>query len=437
MVGSDAAQLAAGLVAAACGRARGAGALPLPVWAAGPEVTAAVLRVLNQMHPAYYVQDEVQDTDAAQFELFAHLGAFGATKPSQCRLTVVGDCDQAICACHASALLSCGCQLTCTMHADSFRGASVAKQHEVSAQLFPLGTFTRIELATNYRSTPAIVAVSCALVSQNYLHAAPGSLPQKQLVAKRAAGVPVQLACCNTRAVEYARILAEIDAWRAAGLALGKGGPGEGDGMAVVFWRNADKDAFAEQARRVWARRSDRPLVVLGKDDAPAASGTSTPAVTSGSLVIGTIHSVKGLEYEVLFLAGLGDMAPDKAMAHLPKTWASHADWVLKTVPDPGEACCEIRRLLYVAASRARSLLHVSYAGAEATASEVVGVLRQLPTSQVRVVSCDSAMRAATLAAAPHSVAELMSTTAEAGIAPAEDAVMQPAAPPARRSARG
>ena len=260
--------------------------------------------------------------------------------------------------------------------ADGFRGASPAALADEVRAHFP--DHTPLLLANNYRSTPAIVAASRAIIAPNYV----AGREAKKLVAVRTAGLPVQLVQCATIADEYARIAAEVDAWRAVGVALGKGSTaGVGDGMAVLFLRYEDVAGFVAHMRERWGDHADDRLTdCRSKTDNDEEDGEA-----KGKMLVSTIHSIKGLEYEIVFLAGLGEMTTAEDVDDFfskpkkPKSWVSHAQWVMSTSAEgPVTACEEIRRLLYVAASRPRSLLHVSYAGGAAGWCEAVHYLRNL-----------------------------------------------------------
>jgi len=90
-------QLAAALAAKARGAEPSTARQPPPAWAATPAMVEAAKEYIDSKHPTYFMLDEMQDTDAVQFELFANLAKFGASG-RDARLTVVGDYDQAICA---------------------------------------------------------------------------------------------------------------------------------------------------------------------------------------------------------------------------------------------------------------------------------------------------------------------------------------------------
>ncbi len=77
--------------------------------------------------------------------------------------------------------------------------------------------------------------------------------------------------------------------------------------------------------------------------DPPEAMNSSALADESGSLVLSTIHSAKGLEWDVVFVIGLAEGRFPHGNAGFGEQWE------------------EERRLLYVAATRARKKLFLSY----------------------------------------------------------------------------
>ena len=326
LAGADASLYAVALVRAALDVAPpppppGRAAYELPPWTRDAALVDAVRRVIAADGPTHYLVDELQDTDAVQFELFALLAQANAPKlphpAAEMRLTAVGDRDQTIYA---------------------FRGANY--DGLLAAVARACGEWMRLRrtgaheeqwwtLSTNYRSTPAIVAASTALVAGNYkLPAVP-----KPLVASRASGAPVLLADCDSIQAEHAWIVAELRAWAAAGLALGPRSAGAGAGAAVLFRTGAQCIAFKKAAD---ALGLECPIA-LKLGTSPAA--TAPPA---GALMVSTIHGVKGLEFELVFWAGQG---------------ASTSVYVPKKSSADGQ---EARRVAYVAASRARSLLAIS-----------------------------------------------------------------------------
>jgi hypothetical protein len=250
-------------------------------------------------------------------------------------------------------------------------------------------------LSSNYRSTPAIVAASAALVAHNHggaQHAAAAASASllggaKALAAARADGLRVQLVRCGSRRAEHARIVRQLRAWAAAGVALGPNSDvGVGCGVAVLFHTNDDVRAFVADAR------------ALGFACA-AAADASPPQ--PGEPTVATIHAVKGLEFEIVFLAGLYGAGGGGGV---PQRW-----------PRPLDS--EGRRKMYVAASRALSLLHISHVvtspaaaagGVDARVSELREALRAANGLHLLHDIDDDGGDGDAAAAPPHDLAALM-----------------------------
>jgi superfamily I DNA/RNA helicase len=338
--------------------------LAMPAWAVNPACIDAAKRVIERAGAVHYLLDELQDTDAAQFELFAML----AQSHGGVRLTAVGDCDQSICACLSVLCPSRRAETPRLLvaSADAFRGASYKRlQHAVEC-LFCAADWRL--LANNYRSTPAIVAACAALLTPNYSTSVPPVPPAKALVAVRRQGVPVQLVQCSDAQSQRACIIREITAWRAAGLALGALGAGVGDGMAVLCASNAEVHAFLKHLRSA------------GFTSAVASSKAELRAPPPGALTISTIHGVKGLEFEAVFL-----LLPASLWRAEEAEMAEH------------------RRVGYVAASRPRSLLHVSYTGtAHPFATQLRSTMAQELLQEATCSTTGGSHNIATLLGAVH-----------------------------------
>jgi superfamily I DNA/RNA helicase len=349
----------------------------------------AVKAVLKR-DKSWFMLDEVQDTDCTQFGFFAFHSKFGAGK-AESRLTIVGDFDQSI---------------------YSFRGATpVALQTQIAA-LFP-GMKAHV-LEINYRSTPAIVAACRAIIAPNYT----GADACKDLKAHRPSGPPVQLVKCTSIEAEYERIAAEVDAWYAAGVALRRhAAVGKGYGMAVLFWMNTDAYAFSAFLRDRWGKCSPHDSNKVLECREEAGSTAASAEAHTGALFVGTVHAAKGAQFEIVFLAGLGALVPGENSWAPTSSWRKHAKWVAKQFgADQAAADAENRRLQFVAASRPRSLLHVSYAvPANAKPDDepcaAVGCIRSaLGGNQklLTVLSCGEGEAAALAARFPHSIVDLM-----------------------------
>ena len=338
-------------------------------------MVAAAKEVIKRSQPSYYILDELQDTDVGQFQLLAHLSKFGAA-PNESRLTAVGDYDQAI---------------------YGFRGAFPEALRDQMSRLFPNTAPVRLE--NNYRSTPAIVAACRAIVAPNYVGSAE---TPKDLKAHRATGLPVQLVECGSMDAEYQRIAEEIDAWCACGVAIGIKAPGKGDGMAVLFLRKADVEFFADFMRTRWVHDPLKKVVTCRDDsgDSSASSSQGERDAPGDALYVSTIHAAKGTEYEIVFLAGLGEIKGD-----FRQTWVGSLKWSVKCSAPVGQAAVvqENRRVQFVGASRPRSLLHVSYAGAADGWCEAVANLKAALGRQRSLLEqpcCRNAADAKLLAAA-------------------------------------
>jgi superfamily I DNA/RNA helicase len=306
--------------------------------------------------------------------------------------------------CAVADVAACVALCCVLLRADGFRGAVFEVLDACARALWPHlrreregGGGDVHVLCRNYRSTPAIVAASVALVARNHggaQHAAAAASASllggaTALAAARAGGLRVQLVRCGSRRAEHARIVRQLRAWTAAGVALGPAGGdsaavGVGCGVAVLFHTNDDVRAFVADAR------------ALGFACA-AAAGATPPQ--PGELTVATIHAVKGLEFEIVFLAGLYGAGGGGGA---PQRWPRPLD-------DEG------RRKMYVAASRARSLLHISHVvtspqaaggGVDARVSELREALRAENGLHLLQDIDDDGDDAA--AAPPHDLAALM-----------------------------
>ena len=313
--------------------------------------------------------DEYQDVNPVQARLLA--GWRGAGDD----LCVVGDCNQAI---------------------YSWNGADPDQLRHFAARE-PRATV--VVLDDNFRSSPQILAVAGALVARG-----PGA--SGQLRARRGDG-PLPSVRTYEREVDEARAIARAvrdrhapgsrwsqaavltrtnaqlvafeAAFRAAGIPVrvrGGGaflerpevkealahlgrpdaplGPGLADVAAATGEQPVDAGAPAEERRAVvdelvrlgreFTALESEPTVAGFKAWLAAGLRSEAPAAAADAVELATFHAAKGLEWPVVFLAGL-----ERGLVPI-----SHAT--------SEEAQAEERRLLYVAVTRAERELHCSWA---------------------------------------------------------------------------
>jgi superfamily I DNA/RNA helicase len=342
-------------------------AAPLPAWVRSRATRAGAAAVRALASRAHYVIDEFQDTSPAQLRVFAALAvAAGAEPACVSRLTAVGDRDQSVYA---------------------FRGTCSAALDAAFREACP-GAGEPLPLLLNYRSTPHIVAACAALIRLNYR---PPCAP-KALKARRAHGLPVRLVRCASAEDEHAHVLAALRAWRAAGVPLHH--------MAVLFRQRtlaSGMDAFVERMhghnfRTYTLMETKDSASAAGGDADDAAAATPRAAAVHAHVSVGTIHAAKGLEWRLVFVVGACaaaasnlEQAAQRAAPHVVRGGAGGAACSAALA----ELACEERRVAYVALSRARELLHVTYA-ANADVAFVEDLLRDAPPGSL----CHVALRA-------------------------------------------
>jgi superfamily I DNA/RNA helicase len=351
------------LVLALLGRTRVAGAQP---WTRSADVTAAVAAVRALASRKHFVIDEFQDTSPAQLRVFADLAA----PPVALRRRAAGAAAVA-----GAAATPCVSRLTCVGDSDQsvygFRGASSAALDAAFRVACP-SAGPPLPLLLNYRSTPHIVAACTALIAPNYEQAASASASpsasalasaapaQKALRAKRTDGLPVRLVRCESAGGELEHVLTAVRAWRAVGVPL--------HDIAVLFRQRpfaSGMDAFIEHMKQhsffMFALLQDAAAAAASADGGDASGSASAAAPVSaagapsaaayGKIAVGTIHAAKGLEWRIVFVVGACAGAALNISNAAKRATAAAAN----------ELTREERRVMYVALSRARELLHVTY----------------------------------------------------------------------------
>ena len=283
----------------------------LPAWTQSEAARRAAAAWLRAASACHYIIDEFQDTSPSQLAVFAAL-AGGE------RLTVVGDCDQAI---------------------YGFRGASFESTLQMLRGSCASIAAEPHQMVVNYRSTPAIVAATVAVIRPN--HSQSGGA--KRLTAHRPQGYPVYTVGVMTAAEEHEHVLRSARRWHSEARV-------PFHHMAVLFRTTKQRDAFAKYL-------SQPAVSFTGFRLTAEAGGERAAAPEQGCMAVGTIHSVKGQEWEIVFVVGACD--PTRP----PRSAADDAD--------------EWRRVLYVALSRARSLLHVTHLEASEKERPMLESLRE------------------------------------------------------------
>ncbi|MBA2719826.1 MAG: UvrD-helicase domain-containing protein [Chloroflexi bacterium] len=167
----------------------------------------------------YILVDEFQDANIAQIELVEMLAR---TPDRPANLMVVGDDDQSI---------------------YRFRGASFAAFAELNRRFGPADLPTRMRLEENFRSTAEVLTVANRLIRGNQTR----FLPDKELVAMRGPGAPVELITCASSEDEAAAIVDSIKAEMATGAGEGEGRPPSA--FAVLYRKHKHREAIVARLR--------------------------------------------------------------------------------------------------------------------------------------------------------------------------------------------
>ena len=302
----------------------------VPQWMRGAAVQQAAATVRALFRRKYVLLDEFQDTSLAQLDLVLLL----TSDTHRVRLTVVGDSDQAIYA---------------------FRGASVQPLRDRLASLVP--SCERRSLSVNYRSTPAIVAVCEALIGPNRTgegdkvmrpHWPPARWQAAAMVPPGPPAIfPVSVLLCREPQERCAE--ACIQRWHALGVPYSR--------MAVLCRVKATAMLFKNSLSR-----SDIVVRALKEKGEDTAEVGARRYQDEDALSVGTIHSAKGLEWDVVCIIG--------ALAAAQAAKARNVRNAALSDAAKAELWAEERRVVFVGLSRPRRALHVTHPcdGAEAGA---------------------------------------------------------------------
>jgi len=333
----------------------------VPLWMRSEQVKNAAATVRELFKRKYVLLDEFQDTSVAQLDVVLALtidtAATTMTTP-RVRLTVVGDSDQAIYA---------------------FRGASMQPLQARLASLVP--PYVRCSLCVNYRSTPAIIAVCEALIALNRTDDKAMRPSQRWGAAALAPAFdvfPVSVLLCQAAAQQESCALRCIQKWHALGVPYAS--------MAVLCRVKAAVQSFKDSIRG-----TDIVVRALKEKEEDRFSGQGDMAQPKqDALSVGTIHSAKGIEWDVVCIIDALEAAQD-IKARNDSNAALIAD--IKA-----ERWAEERRVVFVGLSRPRRALHITHpirAGGrsmdvEPAQSEFLQDIQRSAGSQLVVVRSDA-----------------------------------------------
>ena len=267
----------------------------------------SVLRALQERY-RFFMLDEFQDINTVQFDCIRLLAA--GTR----NLFVVGDDDQSI---------------------YGFRGSA-------PGIMLSFGTYypeaARYELFTNYRSSGSILKAASRLIGRNRFRY------RKKLSAANAPGPGIFLHVYEDAAAEAAGIAAAISAlgpeYRSVGVLYRSHRAGS---LAAAAWEKRPAVSAGEK-RLSAAAWEKRPAVSAGEKRPAEGAGSIRESLPQPerSVRFLTFHASKGLEFDVVYILSANE----------------------GTVPAAAsgkEGLEEERRLFYVAMTRARRELHISY----------------------------------------------------------------------------
>jgi superfamily I DNA/RNA helicase len=184
-------------------------------------------------------------------------------------------------------------------------------------------------LILNYRTTAQNLRFAVGVLSgAEYTDLEQGEEKTSDYRSARNGPEP-ELIACDNQTTELDTVAAKMKSW------LDEGGV-ESESIAVLTRSQDDRDRFVRG---------------LGERGVPARALDKTVASPGYPLVM-TMHRAKGMEFSRVILAGVDDK-------HVP------SPAVLRNMPDEerAEALLRERSLLYVAASRARDALVVTWSG--------------------------------------------------------------------------
>lgn len=247
----------------------------------------------------YVFFDEFQDCNETQFNIIKELHSHG------CNVTVIGDDAQNI---------------------YQWRGSNIDFILNFNKHIKNSKTFT---LSKNFRSTPEIIKFSNKSISLNTDQVPKDMIPHRQSIDVK----PSVRKYMNDHEQSEA-VLGFIVSYQSIGIPL--------EEIAIISRNNYSIKSVEEVLEKYNYRNSkDKHInyVALISDD----KKDSKPKIMKNHVTLTTIHKSKGLEWDIVFLLSCND---DKFPSNIDKI-----------------SIQEERRLFYVAVTRAKRYIHISFTG--------------------------------------------------------------------------
>jgi hypothetical protein len=189
---------------------------------------------------------------------------------------------------------------------------------------------TTYKLVRNYRSTPELVTFANASIAKNK-----DQIPKDMLPTKHSIGIAPKIIKYVSEQYQAKEIIKKIIYYRALGVNF--------DNIAIIARINYPLKYVEEELEKYNKENSKIPYIALITDDMK----DTKPKICKDHVCLTTIHKAKGLEWDVVFLITCND-----------ERFPTEID---------ASAIEEERRLFYVAITRAKRFLEISFTGQNVT----------------------------------------------------------------------